>query len=127
MTHRENLIRAYRFQGPEWIPIASGLPWLDWAAAGYDVDELEAICMKHTILFPDFGRGTLARNHQMAMDTRPDLVAGNQYTDGWRCVWETNLTGMVGAVTGHPLRDWSDFEGFEAPDPDETDGMFPVD
>ena len=53
MNHRENLVRAYRFRKPEWIPVASGLPWLDWAEAGYDVAELESICARHEFLFPN--------------------------------------------------------------------------
>jgi uroporphyrinogen decarboxylase len=126
MTHRENMIAAYRFQRPEWVPIGSGLPWVDWAAAGYEVDELEAICMKHTILFPGYEKGTLRKNHEAVFKTRPDLVAGNEYVDGWKCTWKTNLTGMVGAVIGHPLKDWSAFKGFQTPNPDKTDGMLPV-
>ncbi len=127
ITHRENMIAAYRFRGPEWVPITAGLPWVDWAAAGYDVDELESICMKRTILFPEFKKGTLAKNHASVAETRPDLVAGNKYTDGWQCVWKTNLTGMVGAVVEHPLNDWASFKGFTPPDPDKTDGVVSVD
>ena len=127
MNDRENRLRAYRFQQPEWIPIASGLPFLDWAAQGYDEAGLERICLEHHILFPGYQPGTIKRNHQMVLETRPDLVKGNRYRDGWGCVWETMMTGMVGAVTEHALDDWSKLDGFRAPDPNSHDGMLPLD
>lgn len=127
MTERENRLRAYRFQGPEWIPIAAGLPYLDWGSFGYDVRELESICLRHPILFPGFEPGTLARRHAEVPTLYPDLVAGRRYRDGWGCEWETLHTGMVGGVAVHPLDDWSAFEGLASPDPDREDGMRPLD
>jgi hypothetical protein len=125
-AYRDNLLRAYRFQSPQWIPIASGLPWLDWTAHGYDVEELERICLSHAWLFPDFTSGTLRRNHEMVFRDRPDMVAGNAYCDPWGCVWQTKVTGMVGAVTRHPLASWDAQDEFQPPDPDETDGLLPL-
>ena len=127
MNHRENLRRAYRFQQPAWIPIASGLPWLDWAAAGYDIAELESICARHEFLFPNFQPDTLRKNHEAVFRDRPDLVKGNHYRDGWGCVWETLMTGMVGSVTHHPLADWQALANFHAPDLEKSDGMLPLD
>lgn len=125
--YRENLLRAYRFQSPQWIPIASGLPWLDWSSHGYDLEELERICLRHPFLLPDFTPGTLRRNHEMVLRDRPDMVANNAYRDPWGCVWQTKVTGMVGAVTHHPLASWDAFDEFHAPDPDRTDGLLPLD
>ncbi len=128
MTHRENLIRAWRRQTPQWIPIGSGLPFLNWGSFGYDVDELEAVCMRHSILFPGYEKGTLAKNHAAVPELYPDLVAGQPYTDAWGCVWETVHTGMVGAVTRHPLSEWEGFdERYRSPDPDKTDGVRSLD
>lgn len=127
MNDRENRIRAYRFKGPESVPIAAGLPFLNWREEGYDPEELERICMAHPILFPGFERGTLKRNHENVPRDYPDLVKGNRYVDGWGSVWETTMTGMVGAVTHHPLADWSALDGFQAPDPEKHDGMRKLD
>jgi hypothetical protein len=127
MTDRENRLRAYRFQHPEWIPIATGLPFLDWAAEGYDEAELEQICLDHPILLPGYQKGAIKRNCQMVLESRPDLVKGNRYRDGWGCLWETMKTGMVGAVMQHALDDWSKLDGLRAPDPDRHDGMLPID
>ena len=123
MNDKENQIRAWTRQKPEWIPIQSGLPFLDWKAQGYDETELERICQKHSILFPGYQPGTLRRNHQMVFEYYPDLIAGKPYTDYWGSVWETKVTGLVGAVTHHALENWDDFESFHAPDPDDNDGM----
>lgn len=127
MNNRENMLRAWCFQGPERIPIASGLPWLNWADYGYDPDELESILLSHPILFPNYQRGTIYKNHEILPQTRPDLVKGSEYKDGWGCVWETVYTGMVGSVKVHPLKDWSAFDNYKAPDPDNTDGLLPID
>ena len=39
----------------------------------------------------------------------------------------TTVDGMVGTVKEHPLADLDDVEHFLAPDPDKTDGMYPLD
>ncbi len=127
MTDRENRIRAWRSMGPEWIPIGSGLPWLDWTEFGYDEAELEALCMRHPVLFPGYESGSMARNHANVKKNYPDLVAGGEYTDGWGCVWKTPHTGMVGGVAVHPLSDWAAFEGYGPPDIEVNDGTRAVD
>lgn len=127
MTHKENFLRAWRRQGPRWIPIAAGLPYLDWPTFGYDVEELEAVCLSHPILFPGFEKGNLKRAHEMVEERFPDLVAGKPYTDAWGCLWETPYTGMVGAVTVHPLEDWSSFSSLKIPDETITDGVRAID
>lgn len=127
MNHKENLLRTWRFQGPERIPVSSGLPFLNWAEHGYDPEELESIVMSHPVLFPGYQKGRIYKNHDVLPDTRPDLVKGNQYCDGWGCVWETVCTGMVGAVTRHPLADWSGFGSYKAPDPTINDGLLSID
>ncbi len=121
MTERENRIRAWRFEHPRWIPFASGLPWLDWAAYGYDTRELEQVCLDHPRICPGFAPGDLARNHARVGQIRPDLVAGSPYRDGWGCQWQTLTTGMVGSVVRHPLADWADFSALSAPDPRGAD------
>jgi hypothetical protein len=120
VTRRENALRAWRFQRPAWIPIASGYPPLLWNTC--DPDELESIMVDHPILFPGYVRGTVDR-----VARRPELIAGSPYVDGWGCTWETTFTGMVGQVTEHALADWAAFEGLRPPDPGRSDGMHAVD
>ncbi len=127
MNYKENMLRAWRFQNPQWIPIAAVLPYLNWTEHGYDPEELESILMSHTVLFPNYKKGTIYTNHDILPQTRPDIVKGNKYKDGWGCVWETVCTGMVGAVTHHPLADWSNFDGYKAPDAAKNDGLFDID
>ena len=122
VNYRENLIRAYRRQKPQWVPIASGYPPMMWAE--YDPGELENLMLTHPILFPGYKKGDVDPNNPYVP---PDMIRGRPYTDAWGCVWETNYTGMVGAVRHHPLADWAAFEGYRAPDPEKTDGMRPVD
>lgn len=127
MNDRENRLRAWRFQNPEKIPIASGLPWLDWAEHGYDPEELESIILSHPILFPEYQKGSIYRNHDILPQTRPDMVKGNQYKDHWGCVWETLYTGMIGGVREHPLMNWSALSTYRPPDPETSNGLFPFD
>jgi uroporphyrinogen decarboxylase len=126
MNSKENILRAWSFQNPESIPIASGLPWLNWPEHGYDIKQLNSIMLRHKKLFPNFKEGYLEKNYYNLKE-RPDLIVGNKYKDGWGCVWETVCDGMVGAVTTHPLADISNLENYRLPDPAKTDGMFPID
>ena len=116
------MLRAYRFEGPEWIPITSGLPAPCWAF--HDVEALEEILESHPILFPGYRRGSIYPDN---LPIPPHTVAGRPYTDPWGAVWETKVDGMVGTVTEHPLESWAAFQEFSLPDPDKNDGMLPLD
>lgn len=122
MNDRENRIRAYRFQRPERIPIASGLAPLCWDY--YDPEALEELYLTHPILFPGYQKGSIYPDN---IYIPPDMHKGKPYTDGWGCVWETAYTGMVGAVKTHALASWDDFARFSPPNPDEHNGMYPLD
>lgn len=122
MTHRENLVRAYRLQSPAWIPVASGFPAPCWEY--YGSDAVEHLLASHSIVFPGYEPGSIHPDHvTIPPHTRKDAP----YTDAWGSTWVTRVDGMVGAVTDHALADWSDFEGYSPPDPDQTDGMLPLD
>ena len=116
------MLRAYRFEGPEWIPITSGLPAPCWAF--HDVEALEEILESHPILFPGYRRGSIYPDN---LPIPPHTVAGRPYTDPWGAVWETKVDGMVGTVTEHPLESWAAFQEFSRPDPVKNDGMLPLD
>ena len=122
MTHRENRLRAFRFQSPEWIPVSSGFPAPCWQF--YGPDPLEEILLSHNILFPGYERGSIYPEN---LPIPPHTIKGTPYTDPWGSVWQTQFDGMVGAVKHHALKNWSAFDGFTAPDPEVTDGMLPID
>lgn len=124
MDYRENLIRAYRFQKPAWVPMATGVPPLLWKSPEYDPLELEELMLMHPILFPGYRKGSVTPDNVFIP---VDMVKGRSYTDGWGCVWETNYTGMVGAVKNHPLEDYARLVNFKSPDPDKHNGMYEID
>ncbi|HBQ64936.1 MAG TPA: hypothetical protein DD727_08490 [Clostridiales bacterium] len=116
MTPRENKIRAYRRQKPEWIPITVGITHMCWNYN--DPTELEALILAHPILFPN-QEPLKTRNHPLPVFQQ----AGKSYVDGWGCTWVSAHDGMLGTVHGHPVADWSALDSLKAPDPDRSDGM----
>ena len=119
ISSHENTLRAFRFENPEWIPISAGFTSIMWE--NNDPEEIEDLLVSHPILFPGYQRETANR-----AETHPDMLAGQPYTDGWGCVWETNITGMTGLTTGHPLADWAELDTLSIPNPDFHDGKFPL-
>lgn len=120
---RENILRAYRFRQPEWVPVTVGLAPLLWRQ--YDAGGLDDIMLTHRILFPKHYKGAIDPED---LDIPPIYgMRGEPFTDGWSCVWRSAFVGMVGAVTYHPLADWEDFKNFAPPDPELTDGVNTLD
>ncbi len=120
MQPRENMLRTIRFENPEYIPMTYVINDACWHH--YDQNALSDLIEAHPFLFPDFerpGEGFVP-NYQL------NSIAAKPYTDPWGCVWETSDDGILGAVHSHPLAEWNDFAGYQAPDPNMTDGMFPV-
>ncbi len=122
LSHRENSIRAWRFQRPAWIPVSSGFPAPCWDY--YGPEALEEIHASHAMVFPGYVRGSIWPDH---LPVTAYTVAGKPYTDPWGCVWETRVTGMVGTVTRRPLSRWDDLAGLRPPDPETSDGLLPLD
>lgn len=77
---------------------------------------------EHTFLFPNFRRRETA-SPTFAVTDRKD----EPYLDPWGCLWETTDDGITGSVHQHPLETWDNFDTFQAPDPETTDGTHPVD
>jgi len=120
MTPRENLLRAIRFERPEHIPMTFHINGACWHH--YDPDALQELMAAHPLLFPGFTRQAVVTPVLL-----PNQRRAVPYTDPWGCVWETTDDGITGSVHGHPLADWSAFAGFRAPDPEITDGTYPLD
>jgi uroporphyrinogen decarboxylase len=90
----------------------------------YPPDALTELMASHPFLFPHVHDDTPGRTElDYAVPERPD----QPYRDGWGCVWETAMAGMVGSVTKHPLDDWKHWDTYNAPDPDIDFGKGPVD
>ncbi len=119
-TIDRNTLRAIRFERPDHIPVVFWINPACWHH--YPRDVLFELMADHRVLFGDFDAES---------EPEPELApcerAGVPYTDAWGCVWETTDDGITGAVTRHPLADWTDFEGFVPPDPEVTNGVMSVD
>ncbi len=120
MTDRENILRTIRFEQPDHIPVVFAINGACWHH--YDQNALQDLMEDHPLLFPGYVRQE---------EVKPDYgLCGwkdKPYTDPWGCLWETTDDGIVGVVTKHPLEDWSAFDNYQAPDPNKTDGTYPVD
>lgn len=120
MNARENILRAIRFDGPDHIPMVFHINEACWDH--YPAEALKELMAEHRFLFPDL-EGAPSRAE---LDyTVPERV-GRPFTDGWGCVWETSMDGIVGTVTKHPLANWDNFGDFTAPDPEIDSGKGPV-
>lgn len=113
MEEHENLLRAVRFEKPEYIPMDFHINSACWHH--YPQDELQELMASHTLLFPFFEKA----GGKIEPEYEPWERAGRPYVDSWGCVWETTDDGIVGTVTKHPLENWENFEDYTSPDPDE--------
>ena len=121
MDERENLLRVVHFERPDYIPMTFHINDACWHH--YPSAALQDLMESHSFLFPDFQR----RPDPVEPDYPAYACAGQPYVDPWGCVWETTDSGLMGAVTRHPLEDWDDFEHYQPPDPDQTTHWGPID
>ncbi len=117
---RENYLKAVRFESPDFIPMFFGINSACWHH--YDQEVLKDLMESHKFLFPNYERPKGKFIPEYGLDQRKDAP----YTDFWGCVWETSDDGITGSVHKHPLDSWDDFENYKAPDPEKSNGMFPV-
>lgn len=121
MDEHENLLRAVRFERPEYIPMDFHINSACWHH--YQQDALAEMMASHQLLFPGFER----RPEKIVPEYEPWERAGQPYVDPWGCLWETTDDGIVGTVTKHPLESWDDFDSYAAPDPNQNFRMGPAD
>lgn len=119
MNHRENILRAVRFETPEYIPMTFHINAACWAH--YPSDALQELMAGHPLLFPNFQPTAAKPTPALG----PNQHAGQPYTDDWGCVWETTEDGITGTVTKHPLASWDDFDAYVPPDPETQTGLGP--
>jgi uroporphyrinogen decarboxylase len=120
MNIRENLLKAVRFERPDYIPMAFHINGACWQ--NYPQDFLFDMMESHTFLFPDFVRPGRDFTPNFALVARK----GVPFTDDWGCLWETTEDGITGTVTRHPLADWANFENYAVPDPSRCMGIGPI-
>ena len=121
MKKRENLLRAVRFEKPDYIPMDFQINSACWHH--YPQEALHELIASHPLLFPDFAKSA----EKIKPKYEPWERAGQPYIDSWGCVWETTDDGIVGTVTKHPLESWDNFENYEPPNPDTGSGRGTVD
>jgi len=118
---RETLLRAIRFEKPDYIPMTFHINAACWNH--YDQNALLDLMEDHPFLFPDFQRPAIPVCLQYDVNAR----AGIPYTDDFGCVWETAMDGIVGSVHKHPLADLSRYPDYRFPDPERSNGLGPID
>ena len=121
MTDRENLLRTYRFQGPERVPVHVGIGPAMWRLYG---KPLEDVVARHPVLFPHFARGSIEYG---SLPVDPRNKASTTYTDAWGCVYRPTEDDVPCYVCEKPLETWDNFGGFSPPNPEETNGRGPLD
>lgn len=121
MTTKENILKCVRFDRPDHIPMNFMMNPACWNH--YDQEALKDLMEGHQLLFPNYQRPRGRVEPSYLLNAR----AGAPYKDSWDCVWETTENGIVGAVQGRPLESWNDLDRVLMPDPEKTDGRFPID
>lgn len=121
MNSRENLLRALTFTHPDWIPTIFHVNDSCWEY--YDREALYELMAERPALFPDLEPFDVVAYPDYPEFARADRV----FIDPWGCRWETSMNGIIGAVTQHPLADWTAIDRFTPPDPETTTHWSPID
>lgn len=120
-SSHENLLRAIRFERPDFIPMTFHINDACWTA--YPYEALFELIESHPFLFPDYVRPQEPYVPQYSEVARKDAP----YTDGFGCLWQTTENGITGSVHVHPLKDWAAYKSYRLPDPEHSTGLLPID
>jgi len=118
---RDNYFKVVRFEQPDFIPMHFHIN--DASYHAYDQSWLFDMVEAHEFLFPGFKRHADTYVPTYLPNARKDTP----FTDDFGCVWETTDDGITGIVTGHPLTNLDDIDGYTFPDPSVCYGMGPID
>ena len=114
MDFQDLMIKAINYDYPEEIPISIGMLPALWKLHS---KELIKICKR----FPRFFRHI--NDDYDYQDHMHYTYRSGSYTDEWGCVWENIEEGMIGLVTGHPVKTREDIRLLKIPD--NRDGSIP--
>ena len=108
ISARDNLLRAYKFENPEWIPASLYISMDAWYYRREMVKRL-------TNEFPDV---TDPAEYNLNMDetNAPRPYIPGEYLDNWGCVWKNIYLGVEGQVIKPALEDWNNFDAYRPPD-----------
>ena len=120
-NERENILRTVFFDRPDHIPMVFHINASCWNH--YPDEALKELIESHPFLFA--GRENAPGRTELDDETLERV--GRPFTDGWGCVWETAMDGIVGSVTGHPLSNWDNFDLYNPADPEVDSGKGPID
>jgi hypothetical protein len=120
MNKKNAILRAIRFEGPEFIPVSFGFNGACWDS--YDQNMLFDLIEAHPLLFPDYKRP----KERYVPEHRNIAKANTPYTDDFGCLWHATVDGITGAVIKHPLDSWEKFSTYKFPDPEKCTGRGPI-
>ncbi len=126
LSDRENTLKTIFFQGNEWIPSAYVINPSYFFHE--DAEEVLDFMGHHPALFPGFERpekGTFLEAYRNSLDGVKRF--GVPFVDDFGCTWETQMEGLTGTVTKHPLSDLDAFKTYKFPDPEICMGIGPID
>ncbi len=121
MDFRSNLLRAVRFEYPEYIPIRFVINSACWNA--YEHETIFELMESHRFLFPEFTRP----DKPYVPSFGPISLKGKPFTDDFGCIWTTSTDGILGTVVFHPLENWNNYKSFQMPDPTKFSGIGSID
>jgi len=110
VSKQQDMLKAMRFEGPEYVPVRMGILPAAWMKYREALDELVA---EHPVLFEGHRRG------QRDYDEIPrERFMKGEYVDPWGCVWCNAQDGIEAIVKKHPLPEREDVRGLEPPEED---------
>lgn len=126
LSDRENTFRTIFFKGNEWIPSAYVI---NPSYFFYnDCEDVLDFMARHPALFRGFvrpERGTFLEDYRRSLDSVKRV--GVPFVDDFGCTWETQMEGLTGTVTKHPLNNLDEVKTYVFPDPAVCMGIGPID
>lgn len=110
LSNRENYIQNAKLMGAEWIPVFIYISDASW---NEHRKEMEQVALKFPEYFSYVYPGWRDYNHY---EYPLGYNSKKPYKDEWGCLWKTSVDGIIGAVTEHPLNDYSKLSEYKFPD-----------
>ena len=108
MTHRENMLRAIRFERPDHIPVIFSVnPSVYYH---YDADAIIELLESHPLIA---GKGAV--NYGLIEQRKNGIGMKDIQTDAFGVKWDGMIDGIRGVVQSHPLEDFSRIREYTLP------------